>query len=183
MTQESPLPYEELLRRCADKAYNFALRLSGNEQDAHDLVQEAFLRGFEHRDRYDPSRPFEAWIGRILKNAFLDAMRRYERRHVVSLDAPTPTERESAWEEILPGHDPGPMETLLKSEEEAMVQAALNQLPPHYRVAVILYDIEGVSYEEIADIMDVPVGTVASRIHQGRQLLKRALQAQLPERR
>ncbi len=176
-TNESPLDYEALLRRCADKAYNFALRLSGNEQDAHDLVQEAFLRGFEHRDRYDPSRPFEAWIMRILKNVFLDAMRRYDRKHVISLDAPTPTEREAPWEEILPGTDPAPLDTLLDGERKDILQAALMKLQPHYRMAIILCDIEGMNYEEIAGIMDVPMGTVASRIHQGRLLLKRELKS------
>src|SRR4051812_22250518 len=82
--------YETLLQRCADKAYGFALRLSGNDADAQDLVQEAFARAFEHRDRYDPTRPFEAWLYRILHNIFLDSVRRYEYKHKVSLDAAPP---------------------------------------------------------------------------------------------
>jgi RNA polymerase sigma-70 factor (ECF subfamily) len=149
--------------------------LSGNDQDAKDLVQEAFARAFEHRDRYDPNRPFEAWLNRILHNVFLDAVRRYEHRHKVSLDAQPPTERETSWADILPGADPEPVDTLMKTEEERLLQKALNMLPLHYRAAVTLYDLEGFSYDDISKMENCPIGTVCSRIHQGRTLLKKAL--------
>jgi RNA polymerase sigma-70 factor (ECF subfamily) len=172
---ERGVDYESLLQRCADKAYNFAFRLSGNDPDARDLVQEAFARAFEHRDRYDPTRPFEAWLYRILHNVFLDGVRRYEHKHKVSLDAPPPSNEDGSWAEVLPGKDPEPLTNLMRSEEEAMVQKGLGQLPIHYRTAVTLYDIEGLAYDEIAKIMECPIGTVCSRIHQGRALLKKAL--------
>lgn len=170
--------YETLLQRCADKAYNFAYRLTGNDQDAQDLVQEAFKRAFEHRDRYDPKRPFGAWLNRILHNIFLDSVRRYEHKHVVSMDAPTPTDDESSWTNILMGRDINPVDALIKDEEEKTVQNALQELPIHYRTAVALYDIEGLSYQEIASITNCPIGTVCSRIHQGRQLLRKMLESQ-----
>ncbi len=173
---EEPVDYETLLTRCADRAYNFAFRLTGNQSDAQDLVQEAFARAFEHRARYDPSRPFAAWLNRILHNIFLDSVRRYDKKHNVSLDAPPPFDEEGSWTDILPGPDPEPTAALMKTEEERMVQTALNRLPIHYRTAVTMYDIEGLSYEEISRTTQCPIGTVCSRIHQGRALLRKALE-------
>jgi len=167
--------FSEWIRRYGDKAYNFAYRLSGNEQDACDLVQEAFTRAFEHMDHYDPSRPFEAWLIRILHNIYLDGVRRYERSHVVSLDAPSQVE-EAAWEEILPKSEPGIIDRLIQQETEGLVQAALNSLPVAYRTVIALCDIEGFSYEQISRVMSCPVGTVRSRIHQGRLLMRKAFE-------
>lgn len=170
------IDYESLLQRCADKAYNFAYRLSGNDQDAQDLVQEAFARAFEHKDRYDPNRPFGAWVNRILYNVFLDGVRRYERKHSVSIDTPLQSKNDQGtWADILRGTDIDPVNSLIKKEEEKMIHDALQKLPVHYRTAVILYDIEGLSYDDIVNIMGCPLGTVCSRIHKGRQLLKQAI--------
>lgn len=173
---DAQVDYETLLTRCADRAYNFAFRLTGNDADAQDLVQEAFARAFEHKDRYDPSRPFSAWLNRILHNVFLDSVRRYDRKHNVSLDAPPPLDEEGSWTDILPGPDPEPSTALMKTEEEQMLQTALNRLPLHYRTAITLFDIEGLSYDEIAKIQQCPIGTVCSRIHQGRTLLRKTLE-------
>jgi RNA polymerase sigma-70 factor (ECF subfamily) len=170
------MDFETLLLRCADKAYNVAFRLAGNEQDAKDLVQEAFSRVFTHKDRYDPSRPLEAWVHRILRNIFLDWMRRYERKHSVSIDAPTPTEDDSSWESILPGRDEDPMDRLIKEEQERLMQEALAALPANYRAAVVFSDIEGIPYAEIAKITNAPLGTVCSRVHQGRILLRKHME-------
>jgi RNA polymerase sigma-70 factor (ECF subfamily) len=165
--------FAELLRACGEKAYNFAYRLAGNEADAKDLASEAFAKAYEHFERYDPARPFEAWLLRILHNIYLDDVRRYSHGRTVSLDAPAPVE-DAAWEEILPGSDCEPGDDLSRREEDALVQRALNSLPVHYRSAVVLCDVEGLSYEEISEIMSCPVGTVRSRIHQGRVLVREA---------
>lgn len=157
--------------RHGDKLYNFAWRLVGNNADADDLVQTALARAFECRDRYDSSRPFDAWVGRILHNHFLDNARRYERRHTVSYDAPLDGEKATLLED-LPGRDPNPADFLMKQERDALVRRVLADLPPVYRAAVILCDIENYSYDTMSDIMDCPVGTVRSRIHQGRRLLR-----------
>lgn len=170
------LDFNTLLLRCADKAYHFALRLTGNDQDAQDLVQEALTRAFEHRDRYDPERPLGAWINRILHNVFLDSVRRYDRKHVVSLDSPPPADEDAHWESILPGRDANPADDAVKTEEERILQAALNRLPVHYRSVIVLSDIEEMPYEEIASVMEIPVGTVCSRIHQARILLRKILE-------
>jgi RNA polymerase sigma-70 factor (ECF subfamily) len=170
---DSSEAFSELIRVHGEKAYNFAYRLSGNEHDARDLVQEAFVRAYEHRESYDPTRPFHTWLLRILHNIYLDEVRRYAHKHTVSLDAPAPVE-DSTWEEIIPGRDAEPASGLLREEADALVQRALNSVPVHYRTAVTLCDIEGFSYEDISEIMACPVGTVRSRIHQGRQLIRRA---------
>ncbi len=167
--------FSELIRQCGEKAYNLAYRLSGNEPDARDLVQEAFVRAYAHFETYDEKRPFETWLFRILHNIYLDGVRRYAHGHTVSLDAPSPVE-DSAWEEILTGEDPEPAAGMMREETAGLVQKALNAIPVHYRTAIALCDIEGLSYEEIGKIMSCPVGTVRSRVHQGRVLLRRAFE-------
>ena len=162
-----------LIRLCGEKAYNFAYRLAGNEHDARDLVQEAFVRAYEHFGRYDPSRPFETWLFRILHNVYLDGVRRYSHGHTLSLDAPSPVEEEP-WEEILPAGDPEPSAGMTRRETDETIQKALDSLPVHYRSALILCDVEGLSYEEICEIMACPVGTVRSRLHEGRRLFRKA---------
>jgi RNA polymerase sigma-70 factor (ECF subfamily) len=168
-----PQAFADLLRQAGDKAYNFAYRLAGNEQDARDLVQEAFARALEHAGSYDPSRPFDSWLLRILHNIFLDGTRRLAHRRTVSLDAPAPVE-DASWEDILPAKDISAQDELIRRESIDMVQLALEKLPAHYKAAVVLCDVEGMSYDDIARIMDVPVGTIRSRIHQGRLLARKA---------
>jgi RNA polymerase sigma-70 factor (ECF subfamily) len=173
MERMEPQAFADLLRQAGDKAYNFAYRLAGNEQDARDLVQEAFARALEHAGSYDPARAFDSWLLRILHNVFLDGVRRLAHRSTVSLDAPAPAE-ETSWEDILPSKDLTAPDELIRRESIDLVQLALERLPAHYKAAILLCDVEGMSYDEIARIMDVPVGTVRSRIHQGRQLARKA---------
>ena len=168
-----PQAFADLLGQAGDKAYNFAYRLAGNEQDARDLVQEAFARALEHAGSFDPSRPFDSWLLRILHNIFLDGTRRLAHRRTVSLDSPAPVE-ETSWEDILPARELSAAEEMIRKESIDMVQLSLEKLPPHYKAAVVLCDMEGMSYDEIARIMDVPVGTIRSRIHQGRLLARKA---------
>ena len=162
-----------LIARAGDKAYNFAYRLSGNEPDARDLVQEAFSRALEHAGAYDPTRPFDSWLLRILHNVFLDSMRRHSHSRTVSLDAPAPDE-DAGWADLLPGEEPAAADELILKESLDLLQRALARLPTTYKSAIALCDIEGLSYEDIAKVMDIPVGTVRSRIHQGRVLLRKA---------
>lgn len=166
----------EMIRRHGDKAYNFAYRLTGNDADASDLVQEGFTRAFEHRDRYDPDRPFESWIFKIMQNIFLDVVRRKENQSKVSLDAPTPG-KTSTWDELLHGSDPNPADESVRQEADVHLQRSLDALPIHYRTAVTLADIEQLSYEEMSQVMACPIGTVRSRVHQGRVLLRKAFEA------
>ena len=162
-----------LIARAGDKAYNFAYRLAGNEPDARDLVQEAFSRALEHAGAYDKTRPFDSWLLRILHNVFLDSMRRHSHSRTVSLDAPAPVE-DAGWADLLPGEEPSAADELILKESLDLLQRALARLPTTYKSAIALCDIEGLSYEEIAQVMEIPVGTVRSRIHQGRVLLRKA---------
>lgn len=165
--------FPELIRLWGEKAYNFALHLAGNEADARDLTSEAFARAFEHFSSYDPSKPFDTWLLRILRNIYLDGVRLYAHGHSVSLDAPAPAE-DSSWEELLPSEEPRHGSDIERAETDALVRKALSSIPVHYRTAVTLCDIEGLSYEQIGEIMACPVGTVRSRIHEGRKLIRQA---------
>ena len=168
--------FSDLIRQCGDFAYNFAFRLTGNEQDAGDLVQTAFMKALENISRYDPSKPFQPWLNKILHNLYIDGVKRYERSHVVSIDVPI-AGGEIPWSENLPSQDTGPLEQLSRTEIENTVQYALARLDVDYRAAVILSDMEEFSYEEISKIMGCPVGTVRSRIHRGRSLLRESLRS------
>lgn len=167
--------FRDLMERHGDKVFNFAWRLAGNEADARDLTQEAFARAFQHRDRFDFARPFDAWVCRILHNHFLDNVRRYEHRHSISYDAAT---EGIPLTETLVGRDPNPLDTLMRAERDRAVQRALNDLPPLYRSAVVLCDLENYSYDDIAEILDCPLGTVRSRLHEGRRRLRQFFAAQ-----
>jgi RNA polymerase sigma-70 factor (ECF subfamily) len=144
--------------------YNVAYRLTGNDDDAYDLVQEALLRVRKGLETYQPGS-MEGWLSRIVTNVFLDEVRRKRRRPVELL--PEDPER------LLPAA-PGADEAGENLSDD--VQAALRRLPEEFRTAVVLCDVVGLSYEEIADATSIPVGTVRSRIHRGRRLLRAALQ-------
>lgn len=157
--------WEEVARDEGDFIYTVAYRLTGNREDAQDLVQEVLVRVQRGLRTYRPGS-LRAWLGRITTNAFLDDARRRTRRPVAALpDDPdavlpaAPDAAEVADAERLPDH----------------VQAALAAVPTEFRVSVVLADVVGLSYAEIAEQLGVPVGTVRSRIHRGRLALREAL--------
>ena len=168
------LSWEDVVRLHGDRVYRLAYRLTGNRHDAEDLTQEVFVRVFRSLERYTPGS-FEGWLHRITTNLFLDGARRRARIRFGPL-ADDAADR-------LPGRDPTPERAYLDATFDADVQAALDSLAPAFRAAVVLCDIEGLSYEEIAVILDVPMGTVRSRIHRGRSQLRAALPHLDPARR
>jgi len=149
-----------------DFIYTVALRLTGNHHDAQDLVQEVLLRVQRGLASFRPGS-LEAWLGRITTNAFLDDVRRRRRRPVTRLP--------DVVELAAPGAPRDATEALARDTLPDDVTVALQALPEDYRVAVVLCDVVGLRYEEIADELDVPVGTVRSRIHRGRAQLRRKL--------
>jgi RNA polymerase sigma-70 factor (ECF subfamily) len=163
MSGEVPT-WEAVARTHGRFLYNVAYRLTGNDDDAYDLVQEALLRVRKGLETYQPGS-MEGWLSRIVTNVFLDEVRRKRRRPVEVM--PEDPER------LLPSA-PGADEATERLSDD--VQAALRRLPEEFRTAVVLCDVVGLSYEEIADALSVPVGTVRSRIHRGRRLLRTALQ-------
>lgn len=157
--------WEEVARDYGRFLYTVAYRLTGNHDDAQDLVQEVLLRVSRGLATYQPGS-MEGWLSRIATNAFLDDVRRKKRRPVEAL--PEDAER------VLPGALPAD-EALDAANLPDHVQAAVRALPPDYRAAVVLCDVVGLPYDEIADSLDVPIGTVRSRIHRGRSMLREAL--------
>lgn len=157
--------WDELVRQHADRVYRLAYRLSGNQHDAEDLTQETFIRVFRSVQNYQPGT-FEGWLHRITTNLFLDMVRRRNRIRMEAL--PEDYDR-------VPADDPNPEQIYHDSRLGPDLQAALDSLPPEFRAAVVLCDIEGLSYEEIGATLGVKLGTVRSRIHRGRQALREHL--------
>jgi RNA polymerase sigma-70 factor, ECF subfamily len=170
-TAENYSDFLTLIKQNSAKAFNFAYRLTGNEQNARDLVQQTLTNALKYFERYERSRPFAPWFNQILKNLFLDEVRKIKCRRTVSLDGPSPFE-DTTWEQLLPGSDRTPLEQLEKIEMNELIRKALDLLPEAYRVVVDLCDVERFSYQRIATFLNCPIGTVRSRIHQGRILMK-----------
>src|SRR5262249_7374469 len=169
--------FDRLVQRCHRQAYNIAYRLTGNPADAEDLTQESFLRAYRFFDRYNRDMPFENWLYRIMSRVFIDELRKKPKFKTQSLDQPLNTGNIGDSEVILeiPDFLSDPEQMLLSEALEEHLQQALNALPEEFRVAVILADIEGLSYEEIAETMNCSLGTVRSRLHRGRKLLRQRL--------
>ncbi|HSV74809.1 MAG TPA: sigma-70 family RNA polymerase sigma factor [Chthonomonadales bacterium] len=165
--------FDQLVRRHHRQAYNIAYRLAGNHADAEDITQEAFVRAFRFLHRYNPQMPFENWMYRIISNVFIDEVRRRPKLRLQSLDQPLANGRDDGFV-LLEVPDPaGDPETItLRDQIDAPLQHALNSLPPDFRQTVVLADVEGLSYEEIADAMRCSLGTVRSRLHRGRKMMR-----------
>ncbi|MEU0520030.1 RNA polymerase sigma factor SigE [Streptosporangium sp. NPDC006007] len=167
----TPPTWEEVVRTHSARVYRLAYRLTGNIHDAEDLTQEVFVRVFRSLSNYTPGT-FEGWLHRITTNLFLDMARRRQRIRFEGL-ADDAAER-------LRGREPSPAQAYDDTHLEADIQAALDALAPEFRAAVVLCDIEGLSYEEIAATLGVKLGTVRSRIHRGRAQLRDALEHRAP---
>lgn len=173
--RQSP-SFEELMQRTYKKVYNMAYRLSGNATDAEDLTQEAYFRALRSFDTYEGDKPFENWIFRILSRLFLDLLR-YRKRRVttVSYDAPIPQEGEDNLYFDKADDMPNPEENLFSTIVGEQIEAALKTLSPDQRLIVLLADVEGMPYKDIADIVGAPIGTIRSRLHRTHKALRRAL--------
>jgi len=178
-SQPTPAPewtapsWDDVVRTHSARVYRLAYRLTGNPHDAEDLTQEVFVRVFRSLGSYTPGT-FEGWLHRITTNLFLDLARRRQRIRFEGLGQDV--------EGRLSGGDPTPAEAFDDRHLDSDIQAALRDLAPEYRAAVVLCDIEGLSYEEIAATLGVKIGTVRSRIHRGRAQLRVALEHRRPRR-
>jgi len=166
----TPPPWEEIVRDHSARVYRLAYRLTGNAADAEDLTQDTFVRVFRSLNSYSPGT-FEGWLHRITTNLFLDRVRRNKKIRFSALPADA---------ERIPGRDRTPDQHYEDSRFDDDVQAALDALPPDFRAAVVLCDIEGLSYEEIAATLGVKLGTVRSRISRGRAQLREHLAHRAP---
>ncbi len=163
--------WEDVVTMHSARVYRLAYRLTGNRHDAEDLTQEVFVRVFRSLSSYTPGT-FEGWLHRITTNLFLDQMRRKAR---IRFDA-LPDDAADR----LPGTGPGPSQVYDDTHFDDDVQRALDALIPEFRAAVVLADIEGYTYEEIAATLGIKLGTVRSRIHRGRSQLRAALAHRAP---
>ena len=169
-------PFETEALTFLDALYRTGLRMTRSEADAEDLVQETYIKAFRHRDQYTPGTNLKAWLFRILTNTFINQYRRKAAR-------PETTELDDVDESILYRHmrdispgssSPDPEAELINNTLSSEVKEALESLPEKFRTTVLL-DVEGFAYKEIAQMLDIPIGTVMSRLHRGRKYLQKRL--------
>ena len=169
--------FEAELSPVLSKAYAVAFRLAGNRDDAHDLVQDAAIQAFRAFDSYQSGTNFKAWFTRILVNRFLNLKRAEQRRPpTVSIDEAEDFflfQQAKNRKMLARGSDPAA--ALTAKLDRQLIADALLELPPEFRAVATLYLVEDYSYEEIARLLDVPIGTVRSRLHRGRKLLQKSL--------
>lgn len=166
--QNAELPYR-------DQLFKTALRLTRSAEDAEDLLQETYLKAYRHYASFQPGTNLKAWLFKILKNTFINEYRR-RKQLPAQVDF---AELEETFESAVVSTDSRairtPEDEVMEATLDSEVRGALTALPHNYKVVVLLADIEGYAYKEIADILAIPVGTVMSRLYRGRRLLERAL--------
>ncbi len=166
--------FEEEFWPQIDALYTFAYHLTYNEDDANDLVQETYLKAFRFIDKYQEGTNAKAWLFKILKNAFINQYRR-KSKQPTQVDYQDITSYQEVEEDTnLAGHA-DLREEMFQTMMGDEVTVAINALPVDFRVVILLCDIEGFTYEEISKILDIPIGTVRSRLHRARNMLKEKL--------
>ena len=160
-----------------DSLYNSALRLTRHSQDAEDLLQETYLKAYKYYHRFQEGTNLRAWLFKIMKNTFINNYRRKKLRPAQSDFAEIEDAFESSIDEGLRFRFKNPEEEFLEGMLDEGVQKALDELPEDYRMVVLFADLEGFAYKEIASILDIPVGTVMSRLYRGRKRLENVLLA------
>ena len=168
----------DLVVRYQRQVFSVAMRVVRRAEDAEDLTQETFVRMFRALDRYDPERPFAAWLFTIATRLAIDHLRR-RRVPTVSMQVAEPGSTE---ERTIDVEDPGlkPDEITSNAEEEVQAQSLIDSLPEHYRIVVLLRHQQDLSYEEIAEALNLPLGTVKARIHRARALLRDRIEGPKP---
>lgn len=164
----------QLVERYKDKIYYLGLRMLRSAQDAEDVAQETFLRVYSNLDRFDPKHQFSTWIYRIASNLCIDRIRKKKPQY--SLDEPIGGEEGGQdWYSHQAGDEPTPEESLIALETRTRVLDALEQLPAHYKAVVVLRYFHDLSLTEIGEVLSLPVTTVKTRVHRGREALRKIL--------
>ena len=158
-----------------DSLYNTAYRMTRSSEDAEDLVQETYFKAYKYYDKFEEGTNLKAWLFKILKNTFINSYRKKQQAPPRADFADIEESFESIVRDDSGQQAKTPEEELLDKVLDEDVQHAMEELPHDYRMVVLLADLEGFSYKEIADILEIPVGTVMSRLYRGRRLLEEAL--------
>jgi RNA polymerase sigma-70 factor (ECF subfamily) len=162
--------FEELALPLFDSLYNLAHWLTQDREEAEDLVQETYVKALKGFSSFQPGTNFRAWMYRILRNTFLTSRTGLRERNTVALEPEA--------EVLLPGGPETPESILIDRANEGLVQNAIEQLPVIYREVLLLCEVEEMSYQEIADVLSIPVGTVMSRLSRARKALREVLRGQ-----
>lgn len=168
--------FTELVQRYQERLVNYLSRMLGNYDEAHDVVQEVFLKVYRALDTFDPSYRFSTWIFRVARNAAIDRVRR-RRLQTVSLTVPDPDSGgERQWE--LPGDEKTPYQRARQEERREAVLQAVRGLPWEYRELIMLRHYAELSYNEIAELKEMPLGTVKNKLFRARRMLEERLSAE-----
>jgi RNA polymerase sigma-70 factor (ECF subfamily) len=170
--------FENLIEIHRKRVYNIALKMLHNQEDAYDITQEVFIRVFKSMKEFREEASFSTWIYRITKNACLDELRKRKNKATVSLDEDLETE-DGAIKRQVEDCSPGPDALYESMELRDIVRTAIELLSDEHKFVIILRDLQGFSYEEIAKVLECPEGTVKSRINRARKALKEILQRRM----
>jgi RNA polymerase sigma-70 factor (ECF subfamily) len=175
--------FQAMMSETKRRAYTMALQLTRNPSDAEDLVQDTYVKAWRGFDTYVEGRPFLNWLLRIMQRAYLDSRRRDNPiRKAESLNSMVSPSDGEVQEMPIVDDEPTPDEAVLREETRRELYHALSELPDVYRTAILMCDIEFLSYAEIAEVQRTTIGTVRSRIHRGRKLLRELMQKMDPGR-
>lgn len=166
--------FDELIKRYEKQVYGFAYRMTQNYDDANDVASEAFIKAFQAIGKFRGDSNFTTWMFRIVTNTYLDKRKRLKGHMDVPIDEYIELEESSVARQIQ-DPSPGPSDLIESTERDEIVQRAINELPEYQRIMIILYHMEERSYEEIAEILDMPIGTVKSRLNRARLALREKL--------
>jgi RNA polymerase sigma-70 factor (ECF subfamily) len=169
--------FAELVGLYQDKLYHMAYRMLNNRQEAEDVVQEAFLRVYNNLERYDDNMKFSTWIYRIATNLCIDRLRK--RRPSYSLDAESSEFEGLDGYAMIPSDNRTPESETLLSETQRIIHQAMETLPPKYKTVMVLRYLHELSLQEIGDALGMPVTTVKTRVHRGREFLRKKLERTL----
>lgn len=166
---------KSIVERYTPTAYAIAFRITGNQADAWDLTQNAMLRVLRSYGTYDPSYTMEQWLSRIVRNLFIDRVRAEGRRRESPLEDKGPDGERLSRAESLAEDGPGPEAQAQRDDESAVVRRAVADLPPELGMPVSLVDIQGLSYDEAAKALELPISTLGVRVFRGRKMLRERL--------